>query len=82
METRGSGSGRGSDVIIAAGRAAIIIAVYMFGKAFQELSFELNQSSVALFVNKLSVIGNLMVGSLRPKFSGPPSFRPPALIQI
>ena len=62
MKTEGSGSGRGSDVIIAAGRAAIIIAVLMFERAFQELSFELNQSSVALFVNKLSFIENLVLG--------------------
>ena len=49
----------GSDVIIAAGRAAIIIAVKTLERAFQELLFEPNQSSVALFVNKLSVIENL-----------------------
>ena len=59
MKTGGSGSGRGSDVIIAAGRAAIIIAVKKFERAFQELSFEPNQSSVALFLHKLSVIENL-----------------------
>ena len=61
MKTGGSGSGRGSDVIIAAGRAAIIIAVKMFERAFQELSFEPNQGSVALFVNKLSVIEKIML---------------------
>ena len=53
MKTGGSGSGRGNDVIIAAGRAAIIIAVKKFERAFLELSFEPNQSSVALFINKL-----------------------------
>ena len=51
MKTGGSGSGRGSDVIIAAGRAAIIIAVIILERTFQELSFEPNQSSVALFVD-------------------------------
>ena len=59
MKTGGSGSGRGSDVIIAARRAAIIIAVIMFERTFQELSFEPNRSSVALFVNQLSVIENV-----------------------
>ena len=63
MKTGGSGSGRGSDVIIAAERAAIIIAVKKFERAFQELSFESDQSSVALSVNKLSVIENLMLGT-------------------
>ena len=52
-KTGGSGSGRGSDVII---------AVIMLERTFQELSFEPNQSSVALFINKLSLIENVMLG--------------------
>ena len=65
-------SGRGSDEIITAGRAAIIIAANTLERAFRELSFEPNQSSVALFLHKLSVIENVMLGcSIIPEFKLP-----------
>ena len=65
MKTRGSGntsgvtktSGRGSNVIVSAGRAAVIINAKMLERAFQALSVEPNHQS--LFVKKLSLIDNL-----------------------
>ena len=53
MKNGGSGSGRGSDVIIAAEEGRDNYCCQNVG-AFQELSFEPNHQSVALFIKKLS----------------------------
>ena len=65
MKTKGSGSGRGSDVmkIRGSGRGSDVIFAAEEGsdnyrcqnvRAFKELSFEPNHQSVALFIKKLS----------------------------
>ena len=51
LKIRGSGSGRGSDVIIAAEEGSDNYRCQNV-RAFQELSFEPNHQSVALFIKK------------------------------
>ena len=52
MKIRGSGSGRGSDVIIAAEEGSDNYRCQNV-RAFQELSFERNHQTIALFIKKL-----------------------------